>query len=174
MISRRSRRTAFGLITMRLTRCTGRGIRLQSQFSIPLESFGMITFSTDHTTAIRTALFTGVIQDSDLLQAYETLLAQPDYDPTYNDLVDLRAVTRFEVSASGMRGVIAMYAPVDRLDVPTKLAIVAASDVTFGMSRMYEVLRGDDVPEQIRVFRSYEEAVAWLSEGTRPTPEESA
>ena len=39
---------------------------------------------------------------------------------------------------------------------------MASSDVTFGMSRMNELLRGDDEPEEVRVFRSFEAATEWL------------
>jgi hypothetical protein len=123
----------------------------------------MITFSLDPARRIRTAQYTGIVDDAMLLQAYAVLLAEPDYDATYDDLVDLRGVTRLEISATAMRQLIAMYSPVDQLGVRTRLAVVAASDVTFGMSRMYELLRGDGVPEEIRVFRSYDDAIAWLS-----------
>ncbi|HYC50322.1 MAG TPA: hypothetical protein VEB19_04345 [Gemmatimonadaceae bacterium] len=123
----------------------------------------MITFSTDHSTRIRTAHYTGIVDDETLLRAYAALLSEPGYDATFNDLVDLRGVSRLEVSADAMRQLISMYTPVDQLGVQTRLAVVAASDVTFGMSRMYELLRGDGVPEEIRVFRSHDDAVAWLT-----------
>jgi hypothetical protein len=125
----------------------------------------MITFSVDPATHIRTAVYTGVVDDAELLQAYGALLTQPDYDATVDDLIDLRGVERLEVSRDALSRLISMYKPVDSLGVPTRLALVAASDVTFGMSRMYEMLRGDDVPEEIRVFRSHDDAVAWLKDG---------
>ena len=123
----------------------------------------MISFSTDRSTGVRAALYTGVVDDPEMLQAYGALLAEPDYDPALDDLVDLRGVSRFEVSTEGLRRIISMYTPVDRLGLPTALAIVAASDLTYGMSRMYEMMRGDDVPEEIRVFHSHDEAMRWLA-----------
>jgi hypothetical protein len=122
----------------------------------------MITFALDQATRIRMAQYTGIVDDAQLLTSYAALLSDPDYDATLNDLVDLRGVARLEISADAMRQLISMYRPVDKLGVRTRLAVVAASDVTFGMSRMYELLRGDEVPEEIRVFRSYDDAVAWL------------
>ncbi len=49
------------------------------------------------------------------------------------------------------------------LDLPagSKLAIVAASDLDFGMSRMYELLAGD-AGFAISVFRQMSEALRWL------------
>jgi hypothetical protein len=122
----------------------------------------MITFALDPANRVRTAQYTGIVDDTQLLQAYAALLADPDYDATFNDLVDLRGVARLEVSAEALRQLISMYTPVDQLGVRTRLAVVAGSDLTFGMSRMYELLRGDGIPEEIRVFRSYDDAVAWL------------
>ena len=127
----------------------------------------MISFTLDSDARIRTAVYTGIVDDAELLQAYQGLLAEPDYDATVDDLVDLRQVERLEISREALGGVIAMYTPVDQMGVNTRLAIVAASDFTFGMSRMYELLRGDDVPEEVHVFRSHEEAVAWLKHHRR-------
>lgn len=41
------------------------------------------------------------------------------------------------------------------------MALVVADDHAFGMSRMYEA-RADDLPQQIGVFRSLENAENWL------------
>lgn len=122
----------------------------------------MITFSFDIETNIRTATYTGTVTDEELITAYRELLAKPDYEPTANDLVDLRGVERLDVSSEALQHLISLYSPVDQLGHHTRLAIIAASDVTFGMSRMYEMLRGDEAPEEIHVFRSYDDAVLWL------------
>ena len=42
-----------------------------------------------------------------------------------------------------------------------RLAIVAAEAVVFGMARMYQT-RAQDVVPNVRVFRTMEEAGAWL------------
>ncbi len=129
----------------------------------PAEPRIVIRFSIDPTARIRTAVYSEVVDDAGLVEAYRELLAEPGYDPTLNDLVDLRTVTRLEVSSETLQHVMSLYTPVDRLGLATRLAFVAGEDYTFGMSRMYELLRGSDVPEEIRVFRSHADAVAWLS-----------
>ena len=58
-----------------------------------------------------------------------------------------------------------MFAPVDELNVRTRLALVAPADDVFGISRMYQLLRGDSTPEEIAVFRETAKAVAWLDRG---------
>jgi hypothetical protein len=124
----------------------------------------MIRFSVDPRTRTRTARYSGVITEEELLTTYATLVADPGYDPTFDDLVDLREVERLELSAAAIRQLATMFVPLDAVSGHTRTAIVAASDAVFGMSRMYEMLRGDEVPEEIRVFRSYEEATAWLAD----------
>lgn len=121
-----------------------------------------IEFSIDRDAGVRVAAFRGVVTDADLMQAYESLLGDPQYDPTLHDLVDMSGVERLEVSAKAIRELVKRYARVDELGIRTRLAIVAPSDVAFGVARMYEMLRGDDVPEEIHVFRAIAEAQAWL------------
>ena len=49
-----------------------------------------------------------------------------------------------------------------RFSIPSRIAIVAPKDLTFGMSRMYAVYREDDLVEE-KIFRAEEEARSWLS-----------
>ncbi|HYW32719.1 MAG TPA: hypothetical protein VE869_14565 [Gemmatimonas sp.] len=97
--------------------------------------------------------------------AYAELLSAPDYDATADDLVDLRGVTHLGVTPEGLRGIMSMFTPIDELGIATRLAIVAPTDAVYGVSRMYELLRGDGVPEEIRVFRDLNAALQWLAEG---------
>jgi hypothetical protein len=140
--------------------------------STPDPTPGRIAFAIDRAIRLRTATFSGFVSDADLLGAYAGLVAEPDYDATLDDLVDLREVTHFGVSTDGLRQVIGMFAPIDGLGIPTRLAVVAPSDAVYGVSRMYQMLRGDEVPEEINVFRDLGEAHAWLAEGraARGTP----
>ena len=52
-----------------------------------------------------------------------------------------------------------------RAKFPTRgdalIAIVAATDLTFGVSRMY-ASKGDSLPQTMQVFRSIEDAEAWI------------
>ena len=128
----------------------------------------MIRFAIDRIAGVREATFEGTVDDAELLGSFRTLLQSPDYDPTLNELVDLRSVDRLEISTEAMRQLIIAYTPIDRQGIPTRTALVAGSPFTFGMSRMYELLRGDDSPEEIRVFSDYDEARAWLAEGRAP------
>lgn len=111
-----------------------------------------VRFSYDAEAAIRTATYTGTIDDASLVQAYRELVTQPGFDPLAHDLADLRL----------MAGDPARPRP----DVVAGLAIVAATPVAFGLARMYELLTQDRLPKDTRVFRDFDEATRWLR--TRP------
>ena len=129
------------------------------------ESGGLISFVYDRAKRRRTAVFSGVVGDAELLAAYSGLLAQSDYDYAADDLVDLRAVTHLGVTPAGLGELMTMFAPIDGMNVRTRLALVAPADDVFGVSRMYQMLRGDATPEEIAVFREMPKAIAWLDTG---------
>ena len=62
------------------------------------------------------------------------------------------------MSAKGIRQVADIYRA---SSYAPKTAFVADSDVIYGLSRMFEMLRHDS-PEEIRVFRNIDEAKRWL------------
>jgi len=124
-----------------------------------------ISFTYNPVARRRIATFRGEIDDADLMGAYAELLRDPDYDHGADDLVDLRQVERFGVTETGFKNIMALFAPVDQLGIPTRLAIVAPGDDIYGVSLMYQTLRGDDVPEQIEVFRDIGAAEDWLNRG---------
>lgn len=124
----------------------------------------MIEFDYDRELGARVATFSGTVDDQELLGSYGQLLASEDYDPRLNDLVDMRPVTRLDVSGDAIRELVRAFTPLDPAMTETRLAIVAGSDVVFGMARMYELLRSD-TPEEIRVFRDIDQARAWLKQG---------
>jgi len=122
----------------------------------------------DAATRRRVATFTGTLTDEELFGAYGALLEMPDYDYGADDLVDFRTVTRMDVTSEGLRRLMALFAEADELGNRARLAIIAPRDVTYGVARMYQLMRGDDVPEEIAVFRDYDEGVRWLDRKDAP------
>ncbi len=121
-----------------------------------------ISYHIDNELNIRTATYTGVVTDEVLLDACHRLLTDPSYRPDVNGLADLSSVERLDVSPHALEQCIQMYAPVDALGIRTRLAIVAPTDLSYGLSRMYEMLRGDEGPEEVQVFRDAMQARIWL------------
>jgi hypothetical protein len=121
-----------------------------------------IEFSFEVTARRRIATFRGPITDRELLDAYTILLGDPAYDASLDDLIDLRGVTHMGVTSAGLHSLISMYEERDSPGYPTRSAILAPTDVLYGVSRMFQTMRGDDHPDELEVFRTLPESMAWL------------
>jgi hypothetical protein len=122
---------------------------------------------------LRQAVLEGTVGDDDLVDAYAAVLGDPDFDPTLNDLVDARGVRRIDVTPAGIRRLADVIQQVDRLALPTKIAVVVSDDDAFEVARMYESLRAaQHAPAEHRVFRDMAEAREWL--GLEPEGRHSA
>ena len=122
-----------------------------------------IRIRVDPAAGVRYAAIEGMIGDDELVDAYDAVFADPDFDPTLNDLVDARAVRRVDITPAGLRRVADLAQQFDRLSLPTKVAVVAPDDVAYETARMYEALRAaQHAPAEHRVFRDITEARQWL------------
>lgn len=109
--------------------------------------------------AARQAVFItaeGKVTEAGITDAIARLRAEPNFRPHFSELLDMRGVTGFEVSSEAVRALTQL----DLFDPSARRAFVVASDLAFGLARMYSLARGPH--EQLRVFRSVEEARAWL------------
>lgn len=83
-----------------------------------------------------------------------------EYPPDTNTLWDLRNFDFSTIDAETQRQWVDL-----RKKHPergkAKMAIVVDSDMNFGKSRMYEMW-SSELPQRMRVFRDYPEALAWL------------
>lgn len=122
-----------------------------------------ITVTYDATLHRRTVSFSGPIHDRDLLEAFEALLS-PDYDASADDLIDLSAVTHMGVSSAGLHRLLAMYEERDETGHHTRNAIIAPTDVLYGVSRMFQALHGDGKPDELEVFRNRDDALRWIAQ----------
>jgi hypothetical protein len=100
----------------------------------------------------------GSVTMADFLAVRSTLTADPQFDPSFSHISDLRDCAPLDVSASDI-GQLASRAA----RKPSRRAIVVSHDVTFGLARMYELRRQlVDPSGQIQVFRTLPEALTWL------------
>ncbi len=121
-----------------------------------------ITFSYDVGAHRRIVTFRGAIFDRELLDAYESLLADPGYDASMDDFIDLRDVTHMGVTSAGLHRLVAMFDERDSPGYVTRTAVYAPTDVLYGVSRMFQTIRGEGHPDLIEVFRTLEESLTWL------------
>ncbi len=97
----------------------------------------------------------GVLTGQDILMHLKSLRENPDFDPSYDQLVDFRDVTEIPISAGKMKAISTHHV------FNGRGAVVAEKDIGFGMMRMYEVLSKFE-PDQFKVFRNMAEARRWL------------
>lgn len=100
----------------------------------------------------------GVYTLADAVSHMDKLSKDPDFDPSFSQIVDFTQVTRIELSADEIRRLAqrTIFSPHSRR------AFIAADEVAFGVGRMFEILRGLEGDKGIRIFRSLEETLDWV------------
>lgn len=82
------------------------------------------------------------------------------FNPEFNQIVDLRAVTGFDMTSDQAR----ILARRMIFSTTSKRAFVAASPAVFGVGRMWEIFSEmSENPSQIRVFYDLASALKWLN-----------
>jgi hypothetical protein len=83
-----------------------------------------------------------------------------DFNPEFNQIVDLRAVTAFDMTSDQARTLAQRMI----FSATSKRAFVAASPAVFGVGRMWEIFTEmSDNPSQISVFYDLPSALKWLN-----------
>jgi hypothetical protein len=100
----------------------------------------------------------GVLSDEDLITHYRAIAADPLFEPTFSQLGDLRDVTGVSLNATTIRSESTLLV----FDRAARRALVASSDLAFGISRMY-AQQAEAAPQNIQVFRDMREAERWLA-----------
>ena len=100
----------------------------------------------------------GVVTFADLLAHQEKLLADPDFSPDFSQLWDLVHVTKVELTTEELR----RLAGRSIFSSASRRAILASSDLVFGLSRMFEIFRETLGEKGIRVFRNLDDALDWV------------
>jgi hypothetical protein len=102
----------------------------------------------------------GLLTEAVLIAHSRALAGDPRFQPSFAQLSDLREVTEVAVTGAGVREA----AAASPFGVGSRRALVASSDLIFGMARMYEVLR-ENAAEELMVFRDVPAALRWLGTG---------
>lgn len=122
-----------------------------------------LTYRVDKQEKILRSHGSGVLSVADLMDYFAATRADPDFDPAMHRLMDLREVTQLP-SSEDIRSLAALArakAPVDA----ARMAILASSDLAFGVGMMFKAFVG--FGERLIVVRDEAEAMAWLKAGQR-------
>ena len=106
----------------------------------------------------------GTLTDPDVFNYQRDVWSRPDVQG-FDELMDMTAVEEVELPSLGRaRQLASLSAGMDPGAKPSKFAIVAVSEVHYGLARMYSTWRASDPrsTKTVQVFRSKNEALAWL------------
>ena len=121
----------------------------------------MIRFERDGRLAV--IVITGTPGPDDVLAALLELLEDPRHTPGMIELWDYRESSLVNFNSDSLKILATKVGPyLER--AAARVALVAGSDVDFGVLRMWEVYAEDGAPRTRRVFRTMDEAYAWLIE----------
>ncbi len=100
----------------------------------------------------------GVVTLADGLSHQEKLRNDPDFAPSFSQLMDYTQVLRFEISAEDVR----QFAQHSLFSPDSRRAMLVSGDLAFGWARMFETLRENFGEKNLRAFRNLEEALDWV------------
>lgn len=99
----------------------------------------------------------GNLTGAELHAHARALAACPEFQPAFRQLADLRGVRTLVASTDDVRKLADLNPFVPR----ARRAVLAATDVVFGMARMYQS-HLDGPGDSLRVCRHLEDALRWL------------
>jgi hypothetical protein len=123
-----------------------------------------IHVSIDHTHRLVIARGEGTFTDDDAFGYQRGVWSQPEV-AGYNELIDMTDVEEIALpSYSRVEVLASLSASMDDPDQKSKSAVVAPSDLAFGLGRMFEMRRSmsEKSTKEVRVFRTLPEALEFL------------
>ncbi len=125
-----------------------------------------IDFVIDHEQRLIMTKARGTMTHEDIMGYQQAIRSRPELIG-YNELVDMSRVEGIALqSIERVRELAARSAGMDGDSPPSRFAIFAPTEEAFGLGRMYQTYRSLDErsTKQVGVFRTMEEAMAFLAE----------
>ena len=120
-----------------------------------------VSYAVDAAQCTVFTSMTGAVTARDLETFVVTLGADPQFDPTFRHLFDCRHIATVDVSGDDMRRLVTNHV----VQPGTRRAIVVDDPAIFGMARMFQTLRELEDDQGVHIFRTLEDARAWLGLG---------
>jgi hypothetical protein len=102
----------------------------------------------------------GLVTWQEIKERQDQTKTDPNFNPEFNQIVDLRAVTGFEMTSDQAQTLARRMI----FSATSRRAFVAASPAVFGVGRMWEIFTEmSDNPSHIQVFYDLPSALKWLN-----------
>ncbi|MGO9085830.1 MAG: hypothetical protein ACLQBK_11430 [Candidatus Sulfotelmatobacter sp.] len=115
-----------------------------------------VEFALDSKKQLVVVRFGGNVTAEDIRHYVERLLADPLFQPTFSEIVDLSAVEELDLQADDL---LRLADEIDPFSDNAKRAFVVRNSVQNHAARMHRALLSR---ETIGIFRSFEEAERWI------------
>lgn len=115
-------------------------------------------FQFDSQNRLLLAVAYGRVDDSEMWEIYLGIRKRKDEYHALTGILDLTGVTEFDVQSGTIRGLANMP---PNIQDPALRAVVAPTDLLFGMARMFQS-RGADTRKQLHIVRTLNEALGLL------------
>lgn len=103
----------------------------------------------------------GRVTFDDVRGHQDRLLADPDFDASFDQLIDATTTTSFDISADEAR----ILATRRIVSPESRRAFIATKPHIFGLGRMMEIYHENLGYADVHVFYSMDEALKWLERG---------
>lgn len=110
---------------------------------------------------------TGLVSSDELIEAYRKVYADPQLRPGFHELVDLRRVSAFDVSADAFRTIAGMTEAFED-GAATRTAMLVDRTMIEIISRLYQSIADIGETEVVAQFTGLAEALAWLERSDFP------
>jgi hypothetical protein len=101
----------------------------------------------------------GIVTFADMMANQDRLLADPDFDPDFDQLSDATLATKSDLSSDNLRTLYRRKV----FSSTSRRAVVAPTPFSFGMARMLQAyVELSKNPLHVRVFRDRASALEWL------------
>ena len=117
-----------------------------------------VTYEIDKQRRLVIATLSDPVTAAEALASQEKLVQDPDFDPSFSQIVDC---TRYTAAGMEARDVHRL-AQRNVFSVESRRAFVIPGNLAFGFGRMFEMLRENAGENGIRVCRKLDEAVDWV------------
>ena len=120
-----------------------------------------ISFKYDNEKKVLFITLEGEVLLKDLDQLYIDIVTSKEFPPDIRSVWDFRKADFSLIDLNFLESVFSI-----RKKYPergnARAAFVADSDLSYGVSRMYEVLSSFELPQQIQAFREFSRAEEWV------------
>lgn len=122
-----------------------------------------VEFKIDSKQKLIIGIASGQLTHKDLLNIVDELVRHPDYDPTFNEIWDLRKVSELKTFFGETRQRVENEKALRKLKKLNRDALVVANQTHYGIARQYALL-AQSIPLDVEIFFDFKEAMKWVRE----------